>query len=84
MPPFNGPTSTDGEFGRDRSLSTLTVQPEVCVVVPVHRPTCAHLARCAVVEPAAGPVVVAVDVGGDHLPGLLIEHLQLVAPARSP
>lgn len=35
--------------------------------------------RSEVVEPAVGPVVVVVDVGGDHLPGL-VERLELVAP----
>ena len=35
--------------------------------------------RCAVVEAAVGPVVVVMDVGGDHLPGL-VENLEVVSP----
>ena len=38
-----------------------------------------NLARCSVVEPAVGPAVVVLDVGADHLPGL-VEGLELVAP----
>ena len=36
-------------------------------------------ARCAVGQARVGPVVVAVDVSADHLPGL-VEGLELVQP----
>jgi hypothetical protein len=42
-------------------------------------PSLTDFGRCSVVEPAVGPVVVVVDVGGDHLPSL-VEGLELVAP----
>jgi hypothetical protein len=46
----------------------------VCIV-----PCGAYLAGRSVVEPAVRPFVVVVDVGGDHLPGL-VEGLELLAP----
>ena len=42
-------------------------------------PRGAYFAWRLVVEPAVGPVVVVVDVGGDHLRGL-VEGLELVSP----
>ena len=46
----------------------------LCIV-----PRGAHFVRGLVVESAVRPVVVVVDVGGDHLPRL-VERLELVAP----
>ena len=64
----------------ERSRLTLTVQAAVFCSAPwASSQRGADLAGCSVVEPAVGPVVVVVDVGGYHLPGL-VEGLELLAP----
>ena len=45
----------------------------------MRRASLTDFGRCAVVEAAVGPVVVVMDVGGDHLPGL-VENLEVVSP----